>query len=209
MRLIDISLPLSAATAVYEGDPPFELDCLVDEPYRLSRIGMSTHCGTHVDAPSHFGGNGGVETIELGALCGPATVVDLQSGPRAIDRAVLERLELRGVQRLLLKTHRGEMHQPPPRVDHAFLTSDGASFLRNECAVRLIGTDCLSIDASDDSGGAGFPAHRALLVGEGPVVVVEGLDLSAVSAGDYELWCLPLRILRADGAPARAIIVQR
>ncbi|MBI5534671.1 MAG: cyclase family protein [Deltaproteobacteria bacterium] len=209
MRMIDISLPLSAETAVYEGDPHFELERLVDEPYRLSRIGMSTHCGTHVDAPSHFGGSGGVETLDLGALCGPATVVDLQSGPRAIDRAALERLALRSVKRLLLKTHRGEMHQAPPRVDHAFLTADGASFLRKECGARLIGTDCLSIDASDDSGGAGFPAHRVLLIGEGPVVVVEGLDLSAVTAGDYELWCLPLRILRADGAPARAILVQR
>ena len=209
MRLIDISLPLSAQTTVYEGDPPFEIERLVDEPYRLSRIGMSTHCGTHVDAPSHFGGSGGVETLELDALCGPARVVDLRAGPKAIDRAALDRLELRGVQRLLLKTHRGEMHQAPARIDHAFLTSDGASFLRMECGVRLIGTDCPSIDASDASGGAGFPAHRALLIGEGPVVVVEGLDLSEVSAGDYELWCLPLRILRADGAPARAIIVQR
>jgi arylformamidase len=209
MQLIDVTLVLSAATPVYEGDPQFEIACVQSEPCRLSRMVLSTHTGTHVDAPSHFGGVGTVEELELGALCGAARVVDLRQGPRAIDRAALARLDLHGVQRLLLKTHQGEMHQRPARLDHAFVTADGASFLRHECGVRLIGTDCLSIDASDDAGSTEFASHRALLLGERPVVVVEGLDLCSVAQGDYDLWCLPLRIRSADGAPARAVLAQR
>ena len=164
---------------------------------------LSSHAGTHVDAPVHLGGELSVDQLPLQALCGRARVLDLEGGPRAIDARVLGAHDLGGVLRVLLRTHSGQMHDLPYRRDHAYLTADGAAWLR-AAGVLLVGTDCLSVDASD---GASLDAHRALLLGPGPVVVVEGLDLRHVAGGEYELACLPLRVQGCDGAPARAVLI--
>jgi arylformamidase len=214
MKLFDITLPISPLLPTWEGDPVPRLEPVATAgDYQLSRLTLGTHTGTHVDAPLHFGGVGGVDALELGALCGPATVVDLRDGPRRVDADALRRLPLEGVQRLLLATHRGEMHSSPMRRDHAYLTADAAAYLRSELGVLLLGTDCFSIDASDDTSGSGYPAHHALLLpnaaGNPAVIVLEGLQLCGVAPGRYELWCLPLLLAGGDGAPVRAVLVQR
>src|SRR5512140_1023753 len=104
LRIHDVTLPLTAATTVYPGDPPFALEPvqrLVDSPFALSRVSLSTHTGTHVDAPSHvIAGASGVESLPLEILMGKARVVELLVRER-IERADLEALDLRDDLRVL------------------------------------------------------------------------------------------------------------
>lgn len=211
MRLYDLTLPLTPDVPMYEGDPEPSFERLQQvrpgDPasYNLSRLSLGAHTGTHVDSPRHFRDDGPtVDELPLDALCGPCRIVDLRGARRAIDRATLQSLHLDGVQRLLLRTHDGEMLRRPVPLDHAFVTDDAARWLRDCTEVRLIGTDCLSIDPSDTGASLGYPAHHELLCGDRTVVVVEGLDLRAAPAGDGMLWCLPMR-LSTDGAPARVV----
>jgi len=209
--LYDLTLPVNRDTPVYEGDPEPALELVhrvrPGDPasYNLSRLSIGLHTGTHVDSPRHFRDDGlTVDELPLDALCGPCRIIDLRGKGRAIDRAALQGLRLERVQRLLLRTHDGEMLRRPVPLDHAFITDDAARWLRDSTEVRLIGTDCLSIDPSDTGASLGYPAHRELLCGDRTVVVVEGLALTSVPVADGTLWCLPMR-LATDGAPARVV----
>jgi len=125
-------------------------------------------------------------------------------GREAVDRAELEALDLRDDLRLLIKTRNsGQLRQADFREDFVYLTPDGASYLA-QAGLKLVGWDYLSIEKF---GSRDFPAHHALL-GAG-VVVVEGLDLSQVEPGEYDLVCLPLKLAGADGAPARVVLRSR
>jgi arylformamidase len=221
MEIIDITLPLHAGTLVYEGDPPFEATqtsrVVKDNPgsLALSILSMGSHSGTHIDAPRHFVEPGGdVEGLDLHALCGPARVVDLRGRGRRIDESTLRSLDLEGVTRLLMKTDNSELLGASAfRRDYTHLTREGAVYLRRELELRLIGIDYLSVDPWPDPWpGFDFPAHHALLDPEpsrSPVVIVESLDLRRVAPGDYELWCLPLKLRGLDGAPVRAVLCRR
>ena len=218
VRIFDLSLPISPALPTWQGDPPVTIQQVCSaspadpHSYNLSRISLSTHAGTHLDPPRHFGGSLCVDQLPLDVLCGPVRVVDLRNAPRCIDLDTLSALNLNGVKRLLFATHRGEMHASPMRLDHAFLTQQAASFLRHQLGLLLVGTDCFSIDRSDSPSASTFPAHHALLQdlpSAAPVVIVEGLRLHEIQAGDYELFCLPLPLANGDGAPARVVLVQR
>jgi arylformamidase len=80
------------------------------------------------------------------------------------------------------------------------ISEDGARYLVQR-GVKLVGIDYLSVAPFSN----GDPTHLVLL--ESGVVLLEGLDLSKVSQGHYTLYCLPLKLAGADGAPARAIMV--
>ncbi len=213
MRIIDISTPLRAGMVVYEGDPEFQmLPCarLVEgdpDSFATSRIEMGSHTGTHIDPPCHFiPGGASVADLDLSSLCGSARVLDLRdAGPR-IDADVLARYDLEGVARLLLRTSNEGLAGRPFERHYAHLTESGADYLRGVIGVGLVGIDHLSIEAYESPG---FPVHKKLLGGESPVIVVEGLALAGVEAGDYELWCLPLKLVGGDGGPARAALVAR
>ncbi len=206
-RIHDVTVPLAAAMAAYPGDPVFAMEPLQrlgEAPYQLSRLTLSTHTGTHVDAPAHFiAGGAGVDQLPLEILLGKARVVELAARER-VERAELEALDLRDDLRVLLKTRMsGQMQRPGCHEDHVYLSRDAAIYLA-QAGIKLVGFDYLSVDRF---GSADFPAHHALL-GAG-VVVLEGLDLSEVEAGEYEMACLPLRVAGGDGAPARVVLRSR
>ena len=206
-RIHDVTVPLVPGLAVYPGDPPLELEPLQkagEAPYGLSRLSLTTHCGTHVDAPAHFvPGGATVDVLPLEILMGKTRVVELRDRER-VERADLEALDLRDDLRVLLKTRMsGQLLKAGYQQDHVYLTEDGALYLV-QAGLKLVGFDYLSIDRFSNSS---FPAHHALL-GAG-VIVVEGLDLSDVEAGEYEMACLPLRVGGGDGAPARVVLRSR
>lgn len=208
MKIHDVTVPLTRALPTYPGDPPFEIEALRSleqgHPYRLSRLSLGTHTGTHVDAPAHLLPEGaGVDELPLEILVGKARVVDLRVRER-IERADLEACDLRADLRLLLRTRMsGQMHRPAFQEDHVHLTEDAAAYLV-QAGLKLVGIDYLSVDAH---GSHDLPAHRALL--SAGVVIVEGLDLSEVEEGEYEMICLPLRLPGGDGAPARVLLKER
>jgi arylformamidase len=193
--IIDISRPIGPDTPVWPGDPPVVVEPLsrvaAGDPADVSRLVLGTHTGTHVDPPAHFlPGGTTVDALALDVLVGPAVVADFTAaGP--VDRVALESLSLpHGTTRLLLKTEGAG----------GALTPDGAQWLVDR-GLSLVGADTLSIEPETDT----YPVHRTLL-GAG-VVIVEALDLSAVTPGSYQLVCLPLRIAGGDGAPARAVLI--
>jgi arylformamidase len=165
---------------------------------------MGAHTGTHVDAPAHFiAGGPGVDGIDLNALVGPALVVHVPEAD-AISTSALEELPIPpGTERVLFRTrnsHRWASGGHEFWEDFVGITEDGARWLA-EHAVRLVGVDSLSVGPFADP----VPAHLVLL--RAGIVIVEGLNLSGVAPAMYRLVCLPLKIVDADGAPARVILI--
>ena len=174
------------------------------EPFNLTRLVLSAHAGTHVDAPNHFlAGARGIEEVPLAALAGACLVWE-PPGVGPIGADLLAELPT-GIERLLLKTglHTWWLGDNPALPDEfRALRADGAALLV-ERGIQLVGTDAPSIDLVGD---ADYPAHHTLL--SAGVVVVESLNLSGVVPGAYALVCLPLLLPGADGAPARAILLE-
>jgi arylformamidase len=210
MTIYDISLTISPSLPTWPGDPGLELEQSesMDKGahVNVTRISSSVHLGTHVDAPHHFLNDGRtVEQLPLDVLTGPCYVVQMPDGIDAITAEVLERTEITSdMKRILFGTsnsHEWVKGESKFMEDFVAITEDGAEWLV-EHGVQLVGVDYLSVAPYGDSG----PTHNVLL--KAGVVVVEGLDLSSVMRGFYDLYCLPLKIAGSDGAPARAILIQ-
>jgi arylformamidase len=186
---------------IYPGDPDVRLERASSiangDAANVSRLDFGVHSGTHVDAPVHFiEGAGGVETIPVDVLVGPARVLDLTAVRGDIGAADLEPHDL--TERILLKTTNSQLWARAEYVeDHVSLAADGARLLV-ERGVRLVGIDYLSI--------GGPECHRTLL--EARVVPLESLDLSGVARGDYLLACGALLVAGSDGGPARVLLVR-
>jgi len=211
MRILDISLPVSPSLPVWPGDPAIMLEQISSmasgAEYNLTKLNSSVHIGTHVDAPLHFLSDGrSVDQLPLDVLTGLCYVVQLPDGVDAITAEVLDGIPLaEGTTRILFGTRNshgwasGETEFQPNFVA---ITEDGAEWLVAR-GVQLVGVDYLSVAPYEDA----VPTHRVLL--QAGVVIVEGLNLSQVPRGFYDLYCLPLKLAGVEGAPARAILVSR
>ena len=208
-KIYDISLTISPAMPVWPGDPPVRMTQTESmdsgAEYNLTRLDISAHTGTHVDAPHHFLNDGRtVENLSLDLLTGPCYLVQLPDDVDEISAEVLERISLPdGMLRILFGTRNSKLWaqgQNQFQEDFVAISEDGAEWLVAR-GVKLIGVDYLSVAPYSDS----VPTHQVLL--RAGVIVLEGLDLSQVPRGFYDLYCLPLKLAGADGAPARAILV--
>lgn len=209
MLIFDISLPISGELTVWPGDPQVVLtqETHLDrgDLYTLTRLTMSAHTGSHVDAPAHFiPGGAGIDELDLDLLIGEALVVDAR-GQEAITAEVLERLSIAaGTRRVLFRTRNSERWASGAwKFDPGYVAilPDGARWLV-EHGVRLVGIDALSVAPLGDE----TSTHRVLL--EAGVIPVEGLNLHGIEPGVYRLICLPLRMVGSDGAPARVVLIQ-
>lgn len=206
MKFIDITVPLEPALATYPGNTPFTLEPIKriadGGSSNVSSLHMSAHCGTHVDAPRHFiDGADGVDRLPLELLMGRVRVLEV-GATKAIGPDDLKGIEAEDV-RVLIKTRNSRLWNSPEfHPDYVGLAEDGATYLVNH-GVKVVGVDYLSIEEFRKPGA---PAHRILL-GSG-TIIIEGLNLRDVEPGRYELFCLPLRVVGADGAPARVILRQ-
>jgi arylformamidase len=198
VEIFDVSVPLREGMVTYPGDPQVHIEHAASiaggDVVNLTRIDFGLHSGTHVDAPVHFiDGAAGVDSIPLDALVGPCEVVEAPD--LSLDSVAAAPL----AERILFKTPNSELWASDEFSEEFALLDGGAAELLVQRGVRLVGVDYLSV--GDEQ------AHHVLL--EAGVVPVEGLDLRAVDAGSYELVCLPLRVVGADGAPARAVLIRR
>jgi arylformamidase len=174
------------------------------DPLTLSVFSLGAHSGTHIDAPMHFvSGGASIDQVPLDPLIGPARVIDIPDSVQAIDAAELNRHEWRGVQRVIFRTRsalRGWMASPQFHRDFAYIAPDAAQLLA-DADVQLVGVDYISAEQF----GSPEPLTHRILLGKG-IPIVEGLALDGVTAGDYELIVLPMKVAGHEGAPARAVL---
>jgi arylformamidase len=205
--IYDVTVPITNSMPVWPGDPAVQLTAKShlssDKTHniRLTAIEMGSHTGTHIDAPFHMMDDGKrLHEFPLSTLTGKATVFEIPR-VRSLGRAQLERLDWTGVERVLFKTENSK-HWGDAQFfeDFVYLEPDGAEFVAEQ-GVRLVGIDYLSIDKFNSES---HPSHFVLLTRN--ILILEGLNLNAVAAGEYTLVALPLHLWNADGAPTRVIL---
>jgi arylformamidase len=207
MKLIDVSVALDASLPTYPGNTPFSLEATKrisrGESSNVSTVHMSAHAGTHVDAPRHFfDGAAGVDALPLEILLGRARVIEIRSR-KGIGPDELSEIDLSEDIRVLIKTANSRLWGSPEfHPEYLGVTEAGAKHLL-EHGIKVLGVDYLSVEQFRTPGA---PAHHVLL--GGGIIVIEGLNLRDVEPGIYEMFCLPLRIVGADGAPARVVLRQ-
>jgi arylformamidase len=206
-RIYDISVPIRSGGLVYPGNP--EIEIMLQQAVakgagaNVSSIRFGSHTGTHADAARHFFDDGQtVDKIPLERLIGPALLISVPDDVRAVSAADLRKHKLKGQKRVLLRTRNSALLSQQQFVpDYTYLAPDGAQYLV-DTGVELVGVDYLSIEQFH----SGHHKTHRILLGRS-VVILEGLDLSVPTPGEYELICLPLRIEGCDGAPARAVLI--
>ncbi|HKS10941.1 MAG TPA: cyclase family protein [Pyrinomonadaceae bacterium] len=210
MPIFDVSVPLCSALPTYPGDPGIKIQdwskLVNGDGANVSALSFGAHTGTHVDAPAHFfDGATKIDSLALDVLIGEAQVIEVPEEKRVIDAEFVTANCARGTTRVIFKTRNSSFWTKDFsefRTDFTHLDLPAAQALI-DIGVKLIGIDYLSVEkfASKD-----HEVHRALLSNE--VIIVEGLNLTDVPAGKYELICLPLRLRShlGDGAPARAVL---
>ena len=208
MKIYDVTIAVSELVPTFPGDPKVKMDVCAalanGDPANVSQICFGVHTATHVDAPNHFiEGTRRVDELDLYKLIGDCRVVVLDKNVMAITAQHVEKLE--NVERVLFKTRNSEFWNEPEkgfRQDFTYIEPEAAKVLV-EKGVKLVGIDYLSVERF---GAKSFDTHITLL--EKEVVIIEGLDLREVPAGDYEMFCLPLKIVggTGDGSPARTVL---
>ena len=200
----DISQRLAPALPVWPGDTAFALErtWTLDEqtPVNVSRLTLSTHTGTHADAPLHYRADGAaIDVVDLAPYIGECVMLDVRGCGSVISPEHIVWDEVAGIQRVLLRTYDAFPHET---WDSAFVTIAAATIVRLAAAgVRLIGIDSPSLDPEDS---VTLAAHHAVAAAD--MRILEGLVLDDVPAGRYELIALPLKIAGADASPVRAIL---
>lgn len=209
---IDISAALCSERApIFPGDPPVHLRWVKKiaqgDKSNLSAIDMGLHTLTHVDAPLHFIENGAaIDQLPISKLVGPARVIAVDPSVDVIGTTELRKHDLAGVKRVLFRTRASAnnwLYDRQFHKDYTGIAADAAWKLV-EAGVELIGVDYLSAEPFDAKEA---PTHKTLLGNQ--VLIVEGLDLRNVSAGDYALVVLPLKLAGREAAPARALLQRK
>jgi len=195
MRIYDVTKDLSESSDLYPGDPPTVFHRISDielhDSFTLTSFSMGAHAGTHIDAPSHLIRGGiTIDEIPLSTLIGPVLVLSVTN---TVDIQSLMPLNDYNIPRVLLKTQEAD----------GYLTADVAEWVTKQ-GVKLIGVDAVSIDPPGEKS---LIAHHILL-GAG-VIIVEGLDLTKIHSGLYNLFCLPLKLKGLEGAPARVVLTDK
>jgi arylformamidase len=210
MPIYDVTVPLSNELPTWPGDPGIQirdwLSLAQGDAANVSVLNCGAHTGTHVDAPAHFiDGGAKVESLPLEVLIGEAEVIEVPDSYRVIDEEFVRARCAPGTTRVVFKTRNSRFwSEPKPEfhTDFTYLDLAAAERLVQQGA-KLIGIDYLSIEKY---GQKEHETHHALL--SRGVIILEGLNLTNIPAGRYELICLPLRLRsdKGDGAPARVVL---
>lgn len=205
MILYDVTLTISDTLITWPSDPPVTINKVSmiskGDACNVSELKLGSHCGTHVDAPSHFEENGlTIDKIPLDCFMGKATVFEIKNR-KEIGLQDIKSLGIKNTERVIFKTINSTYWKLPAfKKDFVYLTKEAAHYLA-DCKVKLVGVDYLSIEKYKN---ASADVHHILL--SKGMVIIEGLDMGNVEAGDYELIALPLKIKDGDGSPARVVL---
>lgn len=203
---IDVSVTVHQGMAHWPDNPPIVLERVMDlqrgDECNLSRLDIGVHSATHMDAPVHFlDGAAGIDELPFAATIGEARVIEI-ADPQQVTVEELRSHDLHRGERVLFRTSNstGCWNTGTFVEDFVYISEPAATFLA-DTGVQTVGVDYLSVGGYHADGPA---VHRILL--DAGIWIIEGLDLSPVRGGSYELICLPVKLGRADGSPARAIL---
>jgi len=205
MNIYDVTLTISDKLITWPSDPTVSIrkTRLISQgnSCNVSELKFGSHCGTHIDAPYHFEENGiKIDQIPLDYLVGTATVFDIKNKEK-IDLEDIKPLKLKNRERVIFKTINSTFWKLPEfKKDFVYITKEAARHLVDS-GVKVVGIDYLSVEKFGSK-----PADTHHIFLRNGVVLIEGLDLINVEAGDYELIALPLKIKDCDGSPARVIL---
>lgn len=206
--ILDVSVPISERLPTWPGDPKVSLTRVSaisrGDAANVSRLDAGVHTGTHVDAPLHFvDGAPGIDSIPVETLVGPCLVVE--ADPPGLELRPEDLPDTHHV-RVLFKTRNSRRWAAGEEAFDTEFVAVGPDLARRLVAEGkiLVGVDYLSVEIFHAP--FAHPVHHTLL--EARVVVLEGLDLSLAEPGEYDLCCLPLKLVGSDGAPARTILTR-
>ena len=203
---IDVSVTVRHGMPHWPDNPPIVLERVLDtgrgDDCNVSHLAMGVHSGTHMDGPVHFlQGAAGLDQMPLTATMGEARVIQIDD-PREITAEELRKHALLPGERVLFRTsNSARCWQAGGFVEDFVGISERAAIHLAEARVRTVGVDYLSVGGYHADGAK---IHKILL--QAGIWIIEGLDLSAVTGGRYEMICLPVKIHGSDGAPARAVL---
>jgi len=204
-EIIDISLPITPDMPVYPGTAATQIKQVrsASGSSILSEITMTSHAGTHIDAPSHaLLDDQGIDSLALELFYGGCRVLDLTHCTVAITEDDLKQHDIQTGERVLFKTSNSLRGFDEFYDDYVYLDSQAARYL-GELGIKLVGIDALSVK---QRGAQDNTAHTALL-SQG-IPIIEGLNLSPVEPGEYTLSALPLAFKGIDGSPTRAVLIK-
>jgi arylformamidase len=207
MAIYDITVPIRVGMPIYEGDPTLSIEpwsaMANGDSANVSFLHFGAHTGTHVDAPAHFiEGAARIDSLPFDVLIGPARVIRVPDDRMEVDPEFLNGCDLTNVTRLLFHTRNSAFWNQGFRKDFTHVLPEAAELLVAR-GIKLVGNDYLSVEKFH----SGHHRTHLTLLRNG-VVIVEGLNLTDVPEGDYELICLPMKIAdgAGDGAPARVVL---
>ena len=208
MQIFDLSHPISPAMPVFPGTPCPELRaiaCLEAQGFEESMVSLSSHTGTHVDAPAHLLSQGKtIDVMPCEAFCGNALVVDCTNlHEQHIALEFLTNLDslANPVDFVLLYTG-WDRFWGEKKYFSGFpvLSPESAQWLAH-FPIKGVGVDTISVDPMDSSD---LPVHHALLQRE--IVIIENLtNLGKLPETGFTFCCLPLPLEHGDGSPVRAV----
>lgn len=209
MKVIDISWPISKATTGYKDRYVVGIDEVKNfnrDGVRETNIHLSSHSGTHVDAPAHFLKEGiSIDEIHLDRLIGDCIVLDMTTCAERITRDCLmaHDADITEGKIILFRTTNSDISATGKFSPHfVYLEVSGAAYLA-EKKIKAVGIDYLGIEHSQP----GHPTHESLMHAD--VLIIEGLRLGHVQPGHYFFVCLPLNMIGTEAAPARAVLMSK
>lgn len=206
--LIDVSYPYIDSMAVYPNNPKFSIQRVQDlekgDSASVSLITMGSHTGTHIDAPSHFiSGGKTLDQIPLQAMNGVAKVFDLR-GNGEITKKVLANYGILSQDIIILKTDNSNVfHGDIVLDDYVTLDYEAAEYLVQK-GIKMVCIDYMTIERPREKRVSGKSVHNIFLSNE--ILIAEALNLTGVEQGMYQLYCFPINIEGADGAPVRMVL---
>jgi arylformamidase len=206
-KWIDISVGLKSNMACWPGNPEVKIESIssiaAGKIYNASALSLCVHSGTHMDAPRHLIKNGpSMDRLPIEAVVGPARVINITDRV-SIKPEELKKHRLQKGERILFRTSGSGLWKKSGFIkQYVHITAEAAQYIVSS-GVITVGIDYLSVGSFED----GVVTHQILL--RNGVWIIEGLNLSQVKPGRYDLICLPIKILDSDGAMARAVIRPR
>lgn len=205
--IYDVTQTISPEIVLYPGDPVVQIEQTFNiakgDIVNLCNIAMGSHTGTHVDAPKHFYDQGlTIDQLPMDYFIGPAKVFELTK-VATVSKADLQSCDIKKADIVLLKTKNSAL-LAKTTFDPAFtyLEPEAAEFLA-DVGIRTLGFDYLTIDPYNNPD---FKSHYILLGHN--IVIIEGLNLSAITPGEYQMVALPLKLQNGNGSPARVVLIK-